>query len=318
MLEFAVGVVVRSGCCCSIACAQPSGLIAASMCTVMGFVMNRSTSASPAWSGRRACGTAFVDGGHRVARLVALASRPSRSRSATCRSSRGAAARRPPRRGAGRPWRAARCRPKRGVTVRTRIGVQIAVAVAVITALSIGLVATITLTASARADRPDDQQRRSPERDGQDSTATTCREPPRERCAADRGDRRQERIRAWGVQQKADRLLLRPARSAGPSTPGRSSTLPRQDRPLEKRRAGTGAHLPQRRRAGPRTSTDPERDLLLAGACHAHDPTPVLGVLDVTMSLADVDRQMAARDRVILAPWRDRRHRAAAVWLSRR
>jgi two-component system NtrC family sensor kinase len=214
--------------------------------------------------------------------------------------------------------------------MRTRIGVQIAVAVALVTALSIGLVATITLTAQRR-------EMIAQLAGSADLLSETVRSTTRDSMLENHRERLRLQIETIGRQERIDRVRVfnkegRVAFSSDPAEVGglldtraeSCHACHAQDRPLERPSVQERARV-FRNAAGARVLgiVNPIRNepSCSAASCHAHGSEDrVLGVLDVTVSLADVDRQLATtRDRVVLA--------AAAIivvtglllwWLSRR
>ena len=214
--------------------------------------------------------------------------------------------------------------------MRTRIGVQIAVAVALVTALSIGLVATITLTAQRR-------ELIAQLTGSADLLSETVRNTTRDAMLENHREKLRQQIEAIGRQERIDRVRVfnkegRVAFSSDPAEVGRlldtraesCYACHTQDRPLEQPTVQERARI-FRNAAGARVLgiVNPilNEPSCSAASCHAHGATDrVLGVLDVTQSLADADRRIAAtRDRVVLI--------AAAIivttglllwWLSRR
>jgi two-component system NtrC family sensor kinase len=194
--------------------------------------------------------------------------------------------------------------------VRTRIGLQIVVAVGLVTAASIALLATVTLRTHRRemiaqlahsADLLSETVKRSTE----DYMLENRSDRIRRQIEAIAGDARIERVRVFNKQGRI-------AFSSDPAEVGRvvdkraesCFACHAQDRPLEK------PPVPERVRV---FAGDSDHRVLgivnpiqnqpscASATCHAHgsDQT-VLGVLDVTVSLADVDQQFAAaRDRIV-------------------
>jgi two-component system, NtrC family, sensor kinase len=193
--------------------------------------------------------------------------------------------------------------------VHTRIGLQIVVAVGLVTALSIGVVATIALRThrremTAQLTRSADLLSETVKRSTEDYMLENRREHIRRQIEAIAREERIERVRVFNKQ---GRIVF----SSDPNDVGH--TLDKQaescfachaqDRPLEKPSVQERARI---------FTTDGGHHVLgivnpiqnqpscTTAACHAHGPDEtVLGVLDVTVSLDDVDRQVAAsRNRI--------------------
>jgi len=214
--------------------------------------------------------------------------------------------------------------------MRTRIGVQIAVAVAVITALSISLVATITLTAQRR-------ELIAQLTGSADLLSETVKNTTRDYMLENHREKMRNQIETIGRQERIDRVRVfnKEGRIAFSSDAAEVGNLldkraescyacHAQDRPLEKPPVQDRArifHTADGARVLGIVNPIQNEPSCSAAACHAHDAGDrVLGVLDVTVSLADVDRQIAStRDRIVAIA-------AAAIvvtglllwWLSRR
>jgi two-component system NtrC family sensor kinase len=193
--------------------------------------------------------------------------------------------------------------------VHTRIGLQIVVAVGLVTALGIGLLATLTLRTHrremiAQLKRSADLLSETVKRSTEDYMLENRRDRLRRQIEAIGGDERIERVRVFNKQ---GRIVF----SSDPSELGHSLdkkaescfACHAQGRPLAK------PPVPERARI---FTADGHRVLGIVNpiqnqpsctnaACHAHGPDEsVLGVLDVTVSLQDVDRQIAAsRNRIV-------------------
>ena len=194
--------------------------------------------------------------------------------------------------------------------MHTRIGIQIVVAVGLITAVGIGLLATLTLRTHRRemiaqltqsADLLSETVKRSTE----DYMLENRRERIRRQIEAVGRAERIERVRVFNKQ---GRIVF----SSDPAEVGHildkraesCFACHAQGRPLSK--------PPVQERARIFTNGSGHRILGIvnpiqneasctSAACHAHGPDEtVLGVLDVTVSLADVDQQIAAsRNRIV-------------------
>jgi len=194
--------------------------------------------------------------------------------------------------------------------VHTRIGVQIVAAVGLVTALGIALLATVTLRTHrremiAQLTRSADLLSETVKRSTEDYMLENRREYIRRQIET---IGRQERIERVRVFNKQGRIVF----SSDPTEVGQALdkraescfACHAQDRPLEQ--------PPVQDRARIFTNGSGHRVLGIvnpiqnqpacaSAVCHAHAPDErVLGVLDVTMSLADVDQQIAAsRNRII-------------------
>jgi two-component system, NtrC family, sensor kinase len=194
--------------------------------------------------------------------------------------------------------------------VHTRIGLQIIVAVGSVTALAIGLLAVVTLR-THRSEMVDQLTRST------DLLSETVKRSAEEYMLENRRDHLRRQIEAVGREERINRVRVfnkqgRIVFSSDPNEVGHvldkqaesCYACHAQDRPLEKPPVHERARI-----FGP---VDGHRVLGIvnpiqnqpsctAAACHAHraDET-VLGVLDVTVPLDDVDRQIgAARNRII-------------------
>ncbi len=189
-------------------------------------------------------------------------------------------------------------------TVHTRIGLQIVAAVGLVTALGIGLVASVTLRNHrlemiAQLTRSADLLSEAVKRSTQDYMLENRRDPLLRQIEAIGRAERIERVRVFNKQ---GRIVF----SSQPDDIGRSLdkkaescfACHAQDQPLTK--------PPVHERARIFTNASGHRVLGIvnpiqnqpacsSAACHAHGPEEtVLGVLDVTLSLDDVDREIAA------------------------
>jgi two-component system NtrC family sensor kinase len=194
--------------------------------------------------------------------------------------------------------------------MRTRIGVQFVAVVGIVTSVAIGLLAMVTLGTHRRemiaqlaqsADLLSETVKRSTE----DDMLENRRDRLRRQLEAIGREKRIERVRVFN---KEGRIVL----SSDGSEVGRALdkaaescfACHAQDRPLEK--------PPVQERARTFTVADGHRVLGIVSpiqnqpsctnaACHAHGPDEsVLGVLDITVSLDEVDRQVAAsRTRIV-------------------
>ena len=194
--------------------------------------------------------------------------------------------------------------------VRTRIGVRIAMAVGLVTALTIGILATLMLSEqrrelTAQITRNADLLSETVKTSARDAMLANHRDTLRGQIEAIGRLERMEKVRVFNKEGRiafssdpaeVDRVLDRKAESC--------YACHAQDRPLEK--------PPVQERARIFHAADGHRVLGIVNpiqnmtscataSCHAHAAgEKVLGVLDVTVSLADVDRRLAAaRDRVI-------------------
>jgi two-component system NtrC family sensor kinase len=194
--------------------------------------------------------------------------------------------------------------------VHTRIGLQIVVAVGLVTALGIGLLATLTLRTHrremiAQLTRSADLLSETVKRSTEDYMLENRRERLRRQIEAIGRDERIERVRVFNKQGRI--VFSSDPGELGHALDKRAESCfacHAQDGPLEK--------PPVHERARIFTAASGHRVLGIvnpiqnqpsctSAACHAHglDET-VLGVLDVTVSLDDVDRQIAAsRGRIV-------------------
>jgi len=194
--------------------------------------------------------------------------------------------------------------------MRTRIGLQIVLAVGLVTALSIGLLATVTLRTHrqemiAQLTRNADLLSETVKRSTEDYMLENRRERLGRQIEAIGRDQRIERVRVFNKQglivfssdtSEVGHALDKQAESC--------FTCHAQDRPLTKPPVHDRTRI---------FTTESGRRLLgivnpiqnqpacTTAACHAHGPDEtMLGVLDVTVSLEDVDRQIAAsRTRIV-------------------
>jgi two-component system, NtrC family, sensor kinase len=194
--------------------------------------------------------------------------------------------------------------------VRTRIGMRIALAVGLVTALTVGVLATAMLTTQrseliAQITRNADLLSETVKTSASDAMLMNHRETLRRQIEAIGRLEKMEKVRVFNKEGRVayssdaseiDRILDTKAESC--------YACHAQDRPLEK--------PPVQERARIFRAADGHRVLGIvnpiqnmpscaAAACHAHAAgEKVLGVLDVTVSLADVDRRLAAgRNRVV-------------------
>ena len=193
--------------------------------------------------------------------------------------------------------------------MRTRIGLQIVVAVGLVTAAGIALLATVMLQAHRRemiaqlahsADLLSETVKRSTE----DYMLENRRERIRRQIEAIGGDARIERVRVFNKQGQVV-FSSDPGDVGQVVDKGAESCFAchAQDRPLEKPPvqervrvfAGQSGH-----RVLGIVNPIQNAPACASAACHAHAPDQtVLGVLDVTVSLDDVDRQIVvARNRI--------------------
>jgi len=194
--------------------------------------------------------------------------------------------------------------------MHTRIGLQFVAVVGIVTSVAIGLLAMVTLRTHRRemiaqlaqsADLLSETVKRSTE----DDMLENRRDRLRRQLEAIAGEKRIERVRVFN---KEGRIVL----SSDGSEVGRALdkgaescfACHAQGRPLEK--------PPVQERVRTFTVADGHRVLGIVSpiqnqesctnaACHAHAPDEsVLGVLDVTVSLDEVDRQIvASRNRIV-------------------
>jgi two-component system, NtrC family, sensor kinase len=188
--------------------------------------------------------------------------------------------------------------------MHTRVGLQIIAAVGLVTAFGIALVATLTLRTHrqemiAQLTRNADLLSETVKRSTEDYMLENRREPLRRQIEAIGRDGRIERVRVFNKQ--GDIVFSSDHTEVGHTLDKRAESCfacHAQDRPLEK--------PPMDERARIFTTASGHRVLGIVNpiqnapacataACHAHaaDAT-VLGVLDVTVSLDEVDRQLAA------------------------
>jgi two-component system NtrC family sensor kinase len=194
--------------------------------------------------------------------------------------------------------------------VRTRIGVRIAMAVGLVTVLTIGILATLMLS----------QQRReltSQITHNADLLSETVKTSARDAMLENHRETLRRQIEAIGRLEQMERVRVfnkegRIAYSSDPAEVNRildrkaesCYSCHAQDRPLEKPSVQERARI-FRAADGHRVLgiVNPIQNMpsCAAASCHAHAAgEKVLGVLDVTVSLADVDRRLAAgRNRVI-------------------
>ncbi len=194
--------------------------------------------------------------------------------------------------------------------MHTRIGLQIVAAVGLVTALGIGILATVTLRTHrremiAQLTRSADLLSETVKRSTEDYMLENRREHIRRQIETIGQQERIERVRVFNKQ---GRIVF----SSDPTEVGHildkrgesCFACHAQDHPLEK--------PPVQDRARIFTNASGHRVLGIVNpiqnesacntaACHAHGAEEtVLGVLDVTMSLADVDRQIVAgRTRIV-------------------
>ncbi len=187
--------------------------------------------------------------------------------------------------------------------MHTRIGLQIVIAVGLITALGIGLVATLTLRTHrqemiAQLTHSADLLSETVKRSTQDYMLENRRDHLRRQIEAIGGDERIERVRVFNKQ---GRIVF----SSDPSELGHALdkqaescfACHAQDRPLEKPPVLERARIftADGHRVLGIVNPIQNQPSCTSAACHAHGPDEtVLGVLDVTVSLQDVDRQIAA------------------------
>jgi two-component system NtrC family sensor kinase len=194
--------------------------------------------------------------------------------------------------------------------MHTRIGLQIVAAVGLITALGIALLATVTLRTHrremiAQLTRSTDLLSETVKRSTEDYMLENRREPLRRQIEAIGRDGRIERVRVFNKQGK---IVF----SSDPAEVGQ--TLDKaaeacfachaQGRPLEKppvhERMRIFSPEPGHRVLGIVNPIQNQASCASA-ACHAHAAgETVLGVLDVTVSLDEVDQQIAtSRNRIV-------------------
>jgi len=193
--------------------------------------------------------------------------------------------------------------------MHTRIGLQVVVAAGLVTALGIALVATLTLRTHrremiAQLTRSADLLSETVKRSTEDYMLENRRERIRRQIETVGDDPRIERVRVFN---KLGRIVF----SSDPAELGH--TLDKQaescfachaqDRPLEKPPVHDRARVftaPAGHRVLGIVNPIQNQPSCTSAACHAHGPDQtVLGVLDVTVSLDDVDRQIvASRNRI--------------------
>jgi two-component system NtrC family sensor kinase len=194
--------------------------------------------------------------------------------------------------------------------VHTRIGLQIVVAVGLLTALGIGLLAVVTLRTHrsemiAQLTRSTDLLSETVKRSTEDYMLENRRDHLRRQIEAVGGEERIERVRVFNKQGRI--VFSSDSTEVGHVLDKQAESCyacHRQGQPLEKppvhERARIFASNGDHRVLGIVNPIQNQHSCRTA-ACHAHgaDET-VLGVLDVTVSLEDVDRQIAAsRNRII-------------------
>jgi len=194
--------------------------------------------------------------------------------------------------------------------MRTRIGLQIVLAVGLVTALSIGLLATVTLRTHrqemiAQLTRNADLLSETVKRSTEDYMLENRRDRLGRQIEAIGRDQRIERVRVFNKQGRI--VFSSDASEVGHALDKQAEscfTCHAQDRPLEKPpvhdRARIFATESGRRLLGI-VNPIQNQPACTTAACHAHGPDEtMLGVLDVTVSLDDVDRQIAAsRTRIV-------------------
>ena len=211
--------------------------------------------------------------------------------------------------------------------MHTRIGLQIVAAVGLVTALAIGLVATLTLRTQRR--EMIEQLTQST-----DLLSETVKLSTQDYMLENRRERIRRQIEAIGREQRIERVRVfnkqgRIVFSSDPADIGR--TLDKQaescfachaqGQPLEKppvhERARIFAAASGHRVLGI-VNPIQNQPACSSAACHAHTPEQtVLGVLDVTVSLEDVDRQIAAsRNRIASLAIGDHRRRRPALLVA--
>jgi two-component system NtrC family sensor kinase len=194
--------------------------------------------------------------------------------------------------------------------VHTRIGLQFVAVVGVVTATAIGLLALLTLRTHrremvAQLTRSTDLLSETVRRSTENYMLENRRDPLRRQIEAIGREERIERVRVFNKEGRI--VFSSDAGEVGHALDKRAEACfacHAQDRPLEKppvpERAriftGTGG----RRMLGI-VSPIQNQPSCTSAACHAHTPDEtVLGVLDVTVPLDDVDRQIAAsRNRIL-------------------
>ena len=187
--------------------------------------------------------------------------------------------------------------------MRTRIGTQIVLAVALVTALTIALIAA-TIVPAHRAELIAQLTRSA------DQLAETVKNSTLDAMLENRRDRLHRQIAAIGHEEGIDRVRLfnkegRIMFSSDPDEIGRALdkkaeacyACHAENRPLQKPPVAARARI-FRDAEGHRVlgivHPIQNQPACSSAACHAHSPQQaVLGVLDVTMPLTEVDRQIA-------------------------
>ena len=213
--------------------------------------------------------------------------------------------------------------------MRTRIGVQFAVAVGLVTAAAIGTVATLILSAHrremvARMTRDADQLSDTVKTSARDAMLLNHRETLTRLIESIGRQGRLERVRVFNKEGRI--VVSSDAAEVGRVLDTRAESCdachkegtPREKPPMQDR-----ARIFDTARGRVLGIVNPIQNeaSCSAAACHAHPAADrVLGVLDVTLSLADLDREMAAtRARVLgLAAAAILATGILLVWLSRR
>jgi two-component system, NtrC family, sensor kinase len=214
--------------------------------------------------------------------------------------------------------------------VRTRIGLQMVAAFGLVTAIGIGLLAMVTLRTQRRdmivqlthsADLLSETVKRSTE----DYMLENRRESLRRQIEAIGREQRIGRVRVFNKEGRiafssetaeVGHVLDKQAESC--------FACHVQDRPLEKPPVQERARIftaPDGRRMLGIVNPIQNQPSCTSAACHAHGPdTTLLGVLDVTVPLDEVDRQIvASRNRIVgLAVVALAVTGALLAWLSRR
>ena len=194
--------------------------------------------------------------------------------------------------------------------MHTRIGVQIVAAVGLVTALGIALLATVTLRTHrremiAQLTRNADLLSETVKRSTEDYMLENRREHIRRQIETIGRQERIERIRVFNKQGTI--VFSSDPKEVGQALDKRAESCfacHAQDRPLEQPSVQDRARI-FTNGSGHRVlgivNPIQNQPACASAACHAHAPDAhVLGVLDVTMSLADVDRQIASsRTRIV-------------------
>lgn len=193
--------------------------------------------------------------------------------------------------------------------MRTRIGLQIAVAVGLVTAIGITLLATITLRTHRREMITQLTQ-------STDLLSETVKRSTRDYMLENRRDDLARQIEAIGHEQRIERVRVfnKQGKIGFSSEPGEIGQIVdkqaqscfachAQDQPLEKPTVSERARIFVSE-AGHRVlglvNPIPNQPACSTGACHAPDDR-VLGVLDVTVSLDEVDQQLVtSRNHIVL------------------